>query len=45
MNIKDDKFVFSANELKKLIQKIMYVGYKKGLLDAGEQIKMIRQKD
>ena len=39
MDIKDGKFIFTAQELKKLIDKISYRSYKEGIMDAGRQMK------
>ena len=39
MEMKDGKFIFTAEELKKLIDKISYCSYKEGILDAGRQMK------
>ena len=40
MEMKDGKFIFTANELKKLIDKVSYSSYAKGIMDAGKQMKM-----
>ena len=39
MEMKDGKFIFTAEELKKLIDKISYRSYKEGIMDAGRQMK------
>ena len=39
MEMKDGKFIFTAEELKKFIDKISYRSYKEGLMDAGWQMK------
>ena len=39
MEIKDDKFIFTAQELKKLIDKISCRAYQEGIMDAGRQMK------
>ena len=39
MEIKDGKFIFTAEELKKLIDKISYRSYTEGFMDAGRQMK------
>ena len=37
--MKDGKFIFTAQELKKLIDKVSYNAYKEGIMDAGRQMK------
>ena len=39
MKIKDGKIIFTADELKKFIDKISYNAYKEGILAAGRQMK------
>ena len=39
MEIKDGKFILTVQELNKIIDGASYEGYKKGILDAGEQMK------
>ena len=40
MEMKNGKFIFTAEELKKLIDKISYSSYAKGIMDGGKQMKL-----
>ena len=40
MEMKNGKFIFTAVELKKLIGKISYSSYTKGIMDGGKQMKL-----
>ena len=39
MEMKNGKFIFTAEELKKLIEKVSYGAYKEGIIDGGRQMK------
>ena len=40
MKIEDGKFIFTEEELKRLLDKVSFEGYKEGIIDAGKQYKL-----